>query len=743
VARTKFASEKAVQNWVAGRVAAGTLRDAIDGAERVETALAQSASPNFWPMFPIDYLSRKCNLRAARAVLDSLSALTLITKNSIKLSQTAGPALFADLLYCAEKTSQFVLFEIKNRKAGVRETVTQLLAYEHEIFNHLPLAGHDDVRMVVVSRDFTTLLDHALTGLNTWSRRQVLCLRFDDTRAEPRLVVHIPRAWKAIGQTTLSGESVCTAHLSFQPRADMTIEQIHAVCDTAAALMVREAERRGGSGFVMIVEDCFYPAITTSPFEIFAGVVNPFSFLPAAKTMGFVDASSSALSKYVLDGGVLGDLSIGWNWVSSDGDAAIEYLGAFGTPIWNGFSNWNAFRDVHRWRSVEVTPDRHLMPVSIDFWGILGDYIRDAVRQTSRMQTFMPAYAKPGFDWRHPVLGVALLDDISLTPVVQQGQWQFSTIFAFGVRLGRLTDLTAHYADGDDETRRKMQAEVFWAEVDIIPILYEVLWRYRSASDLTGAPPTIPIGLYDNSKNIAVGVAAFTKWFVEVFIGERQALMQHAFITGLRIHSLFDARFDTLPSDDPTALAIREEAIAAGRDWLKWTAAATISGHADAATVGDEMAAAFGGAIPLNQKKNAVFKAIDALDDAVIIEKPLIEIPRLMDLWHSMLVHTLEPFSPTNLDWDWFEDQVRAARERNVQHPCIRLTPDGRFGVSKLGPDTPPPLRIANPETEVLLWVTEQSGLEVVVRVTWEGLRMGKVAGGLVRAQAARSRRRS
>jgi hypothetical protein len=728
VPKPKFTSEQAVQDWLEALIASGKLHGSIEGSDRVDAALRDSESSEMWPSFPIDYLSRLRNLQAARSVLGSLHGLELISKNNTSISRTKGESLFTDLLYCRPETSQFIIIEVKNQKASVRETVTELLAYEHEILNHIPFAGSKDVLMTVVSREFSPLLDHALTGLITWSRRRILCLQFDDSGTEPRLLLHIPKAWAAVGQDTLSASGIITASLSFDPKDGLTDQQIRAVCETGAALMVREAERAGGSGFAMVVHDHLSRRMTQSPYFIIAGVVNPFSFLPEAEASGFVDPSSSVLSRYVLEGGVLGDLSISWNWLSSDDNAAVEYLRGFGRPTWEGLSDWNHFRDVRRWRHDGLTPDRHIMPVSIDFWGVLGDYVRDAVRHTERMKHFMRGFAQPGHDWRYPRLGVLLLDEISIKSVVEKGQWTFSAIFSFGIRLGRLCAITAQFADADEKTTRLMHAGVFWAEADIIAMLHEVAWRYVSAKEITVAPPVIPFGLYDSGEKIVSRIREFAGWFRKEFIGPDLELMHAAFITGLNSYALFDPQFIAAGSD-PSMIPIRENAIAQARDWLKWTAVSATGTHFKAKAIAAAMKSAFGKAIPVDRGKNAALAAIDKLDDAVLIDKLFETIPQLVDLWHPQLSHTLGPLSTNERDWDWYEDQIRAARARGEKYPCIVLSAGGQIGIGVLPLDAVgTALKLLDPEKEVL-FVNNETFAEFTMVVTWESLRAGAVLG--------------
>ena len=725
--RPEFSTEQKVQDWLEATASGPGLRSFIKGTSAIETTLKQSGSPDFWPTFPIDYLSRLANLRAAKSVMGSLGGLTLVAKNTKNLSAAKGEQLFTDLLYCNEETSTFVVIEVKNQSGSVREAVTELLAYEHEILNHVPFSGSDDIKMVVVSREFSTLLDHAVTGLNTWTRRRVLCLRFDDTDKTPVLHIHIPKAWSAIGQMALPHDGVVTAALSFRPGPNLSDDQVRGVCETAAALMVREAERAGSSGFAIVARDQLYPGYADGPYLILAGVVNPFSFASAAASAGFLESASSPLADYILQGGVLGDLSVAWDWMTSDGGAAKDYLAAYGTASWGSVSHWHSLRAPVRWTASSVTPDRHLTPLSVDFWGVLGDYARDAVKRVGRMRRFKAGLAKPGLDWRHPLLGILLLDEVAGPPVVEAGQWTFSALFSAGMRLGRLLAFGCQFADADEKARMLLTAPLFWAEADAFEILQELAFRYVSAAEITVAPPIVKIGAYEDSKALAASVEALASWVCDHLIGaEGSKVMRDAFVGGLNFYGVFDPQFDATGSN-PHIASVRADAAKIARHWLKLSVVSAFRDDRESEAVRREIEACFATLIPLGDGKDRALSEIDGLDDAVLIEALFEDIPRIVDAWHPQLAHTLGAAGLKGQDWDWFEEQICQARARGEKRPCIAISAGGHIGIATLPSDFPAPV-VTDPQAEVLV-SSNQSSCELILTVKWSDLRSGNVPG--------------
>ncbi|MBC2857985.1 hypothetical protein [Stappia sp. 28M-7] len=724
--RKGFSREQDVQDWLESIVATDMLSEVIDGADGIESALRWTESDEFWPTFPIDYLTRVGNLRAAQRVLGSLHSLELVSKSNRSISQEKRESLFVDLLYCTRATSQFVLFEIKNQKATTREAVSELMAYEHEALNHTPFSSANDIMMVVVSRDFPPLLEHAVTGLNTWSRRRVLCLRFDDSGDNPRLAVHIPKAWSAIGQKGLPSSGMVTAAISFEPRKDLDEGEVHDICSTAVALMVREAERTGGSGFAMVVHNLLYPGMAQGPFLLLVGAVNPFCFLRVAEEGGFVDRANSPIADYVLSDERKHDLAMSWDWLSCDGGAATEYLKGYGRATWESFSTWREIRDVRRWRAPSITMDRHLTPVSVDFWGVLGDFARDLVRHVDRMRNFMPGFARPGMDWRHPKFGVAILDEIALESPIDGGQWTFSAIFALGIRMGRLNAFGAQFAEADDDQRRKLLAAVFWAEADVFGMLHEISLRYISAKEIVEPPPSLSVGRYESGSEVSASFSAFAQWFVDHFIGTDEAFLVEAFITGLRIYAVFDPQFDVFGENADVA-ASREEATGRARHWLKWSVVSALGDGRDARAAALAIKASFGDRIPLAKGKDEAFEAIDGFGSDLLIDKLFLEIPRIMDSWHPQLAHTLAPMALVDHDWDWYQEQILAARARGEKNPCIFLGAGGQLGIGRI-PDEHLAPHVEDWQTHVL-FVDNEAGFEITLVVSWASLRAGNAPG--------------
>lgn len=722
-------TELEIQQWLQTTIAAGELVSRIDGRAQIQEILKQQESPEFWPDFPIDYLTRLRVLETANEMVSELYDLDPISSSKRSISRTKGESLFVDLLYARPEGSKFVAIEVKKDRATAREAVTELLAYEHEIQNHIPFASSRDILLVIVARDFPPLLDHAVCGLVTWGRRRILCLRFTDAVGDPRLSIHTPSSWAAVGQTVLPSNGLQIAHLSVRLKEKLGSDETRAIFETASQLMAREAERAGGSGFVFVADHSFFPGLSQSEYVLIAGALNPYCFLPQAEGFRCAEESDSPISAYLLDETRREDLTISWDWIGIDGDAAATYLRQFGSTSWENFSSWGAFRDSYRWRAKSVTADRYLYPVTAESWGVLGDYMRDVVKHWQRLENFSPGYCKPGIDWRYPWLAVQLLDDLSLPPVVESGQWTFGALFQLGLRLGRHAAYAAQFADADKIQRRKIRPSLFWAEADILRVIEEVRMRFVAAVRLRVKPPVFKVGLYENSAQVRRQTAAFSKWVAEEFIGPKEPLLVSAFATGLEVYALYDP---LIVDDGNEALrTLRVRAVSRARDWLTLTVDAVFAGQMSASSLESlrsSAATAFAEHLSLDGTRAQALGALAELSDSLLVEKLIEAIPEMVDCWCPQLGHALAPISVVLPDWDWFEQQIREHSRRGVENPCILVSAGGQFGVGAIPKGMMQVPTITDPKTQVLV-LLNQSLVRLALRVTWAELRAGKIPG--------------
>lgn len=136
----------------------------VDSIEKLYESLHDEDS---LPSFSIDYFSRKKLISAAKHVVSSLESIQVITTASKNISIDRKEKLFPDLLLLNQEEGKIVILEIKRSIKTVRETLAEMLAYDHEVRNFLPFLSNFEMLFCIVSTEYSTLLNHSITGLTT------------------------------------------------------------------------------------------------------------------------------------------------------------------------------------------------------------------------------------------------------------------------------------------------------------------------------------------------------------------------------------------------------------------------------------------------------------------------------------------------------------------------------------------------------------------------------------------------
>jgi len=116
------------------------LFDLIEDTASLQNLSERDSEVQF-PQFAIDHLSRTKAIEAGASVLDSLEFLELLTGDK-NVSITSGEVMRPDLVCINPERQSVVIFELKKKSQTGRQALTELLAYEQEIKNLLPLIRH-------------------------------------------------------------------------------------------------------------------------------------------------------------------------------------------------------------------------------------------------------------------------------------------------------------------------------------------------------------------------------------------------------------------------------------------------------------------------------------------------------------------------------------------------------------------------------------------------------------------------
>lgn len=478
--------EKELQNFVDKLIVQERLIGSIAGWDEVE-AVALDRMQGSERLLLLDDIVLHRTADAALMVRDRLVELTPVSNDTQSISLDRSERLFADLLYVSPETGTVVVFEIKRARATARETITELLAYEQELRNHLPFSARTDICFVVVSTDYAPLLDHSLSSLITWHGLNILCLEVDDSL---QLTVRLPSGWTSLGQDVIPARHIDTMTLRFTPH-DPHSDPVSTGCllSSALDLIGREADRGGVTGFGFAWENSDYLIDSIEPAGLTVARVNPAGFLGATKADYFLGAvQHSPLHKRVAEFG----RDNHWHPSSPELGAAAQFLAPHGTVRWHRTGSWRDMRSDQRHRSTSPIMDRYAVPVVFNSWGLIGDYTRDLLTNPERLAATCGELAGEVINMHSPEFALKVIDTIAPDEKIPTFgvQW-FSRL---GFRLARLsTYAKAYQLKTDPVVRERIRPLLAWARADLAIPLTE-LQLAASLADTATRPPQLVIG---------------------------------------------------------------------------------------------------------------------------------------------------------------------------------------------------------------------------------------------------------
>jgi len=683
-------------------VDSGRLLGLIDGWEAVEAIDAAAGSDRFDPSLVLDVLIRERWAAAALSIRDQLDEITVVADSRTSISLGSRERLFADLVCVSPSSGSMVIFELKRSRATARETATELLAYEQEVRNQLPFIGRSEVALVVVSSDFSPLLDHALTSLIAWHGLRILCL---EATPDGRYAVRTPSAWTTFGQSGIPADAVEVVDVGVVTHDDLSLEQNAAMLSTALDLIRADGDRDGTTGFAFSWADLLHPGIAVSPCALTVARVNPLAVGQDPISAAFLGPASSPLRAFV----EAADIDE-WTPLSTHLDAAVSFLSGFGSVDIEGWSTWDRDRDERRHRSDGFIRDRRALPLEFVLWGALGDHARALLARPGRASTAHGGLWEPTISLREPNVAMRLIDEVVRTDCgVWLGvQWFASLAFRLG-RLRAYVDMILQ--DPSAKIEHQVAPLLAWAQFDLSALAPDL---EAAAGSYGGgvAPPRLHLGSIDalRSEGLLDRIDELAEW------------VRHELIDGHRIVGrTFDVTLMGAPAldrciemmaPDSGVKAVLPQLVAYARHCIEEIVEATVDDPARWDPMQGLLVDTFG-----SVASGAPETLADRLSDEILLQEFTTGLPRLYDLLIDPL--GLDYDAPTpDLDWDGLRDRMAELAERGLS-AVLETDGGGAFRIALT--DEPIP-RVADPRVDV--WVRVRSGLtSVVVRRSWADLR--------------------
>lgn len=416
-----FSSEAEMQRLIEQLLSDGAFGNAISDRESIDQLAAPA--PDVLPIFAIDRVARAAMLAAARDVLADIDDLTVLTSDT-NISMSRGETLRPDFICISASTSAVYLIELKKSAQTAREAITELLGYEHEIKNYLPFLANHDLNFVLISSEWSTLLDHSATSACAWSRKKLLCLKAGLDNGAITLTPHIPEAWSITGVSAFPRESLQTFQLTLEgPAADEDGDPDPRLF-VAMNLLARSGDRAGAHGFAMLWRDRFDPAGHT--FHITVGGVDTIAFFNAAVDTGMIDRNQGHFTVPFEDAVAAAPRTAPTSLFALVRGIRplIEELASV---TMEAFFDWETARETYLCRAE---------PISFEFWGMLGDHARAYLTNPAVRGYRMSLLDGGKMDWTHPLLGLFLLQSFRGNQFLRDGEIHLSDAFALGSALG-------------------------------------------------------------------------------------------------------------------------------------------------------------------------------------------------------------------------------------------------------------------------------------------------------------------
>lgn len=697
--------ESEIAKWLVDLIERGALTDAIGDVSSIEAAIESFNQRASIPAFGFDHLSRNANVRAADTVLRNLEPLEIVAVDQ-SISLTIGEVLRPDLLCFNRETRTLVVFEIKRDKLTERQAVTELAGYEQELRNALPFLGSFDVNFVVVSSQWDTLLEHAVSSLNTWSGKRCLALRVSTDQTPFCLSCLVPDAWHLRGGDGLPAEVLQTIDVYLYEDFDDFREEkrIPATIFTAINVIARSGDRSESHGFVMLWRD--HAGLGKGRWGLTLCGVDPIAMHAWCSRHGLPIRSSTLtdyLAKHADDFPARPPSSI-----FKIAEDSFQVLRDRFDPQFETECAWDTKLSLLR---------RRALPVHFEFWGVLGDYVRELICHQEVRERYMPFIENNELDWTHPMVAMPMLGSISGDLPFPDGLIRCSDAFEAGVTLG-LHETLATIAQQSEEEARKLAALLEWTLIEAMRVAIEMAEIYRTSAQVHEPPPA----LSSAPARRASSVSDLCIWVMEHLIGAENSVHQEFFALGRWGASYFS---DWLhEQEQKTFLSAHAEVLAAKMRAML----IEVFADSDAPDSNPASAPALHGflcqvATTSTTSETLRLSSLDTIRAVDLLSAFRAHGSRWLDEVVPAVFHTVAEMPDVVYDWEGMRRSARKIFESGCKWPAVILSQNGKWGLGEVDlrfRTILPPL--ADPDVEVY-FIDLKAAASISVKMTWVELR--------------------
>jgi hypothetical protein len=704
--------ENEFSDWLVKLIREDRLFNVIVGKSEIEELASVASQEDFIPAFTSDYLSRTACIQSANYVLDQLSFLEIIAVNK-SISISSGEVLRPDIIAFNPEQRTIVIFEIKRDVLTERQAVTELMAYEHEIQNNFPFLSNFEMCFVVVATHWSTLMDHAVASMVTWSNKQCLAIHLKTENAVRELHCRLPSAWSLLGSIGIPPQAIQAVDLVlYEEGANAETNGPPPSVFTAAQMIVRNGDRANSHGFLMLWQDC--AGMSGVRWVLTISALDPLVFfflsrdssnpikLRDSKMSAFFEERSSDLSYGMLPSSAM--------MIARD---AIEILKPEFSPQWEGLMTWDEKIASHRKRAV---------PLYFEFWGKLGEYIRHFVGLPAVRKCLMPYIHSGEIDWTAPEVAIPVIEDLAGRRPLKDGLIRCSDAFEIGESLQLLLFL---YKNRPNTQNEPWHAYLRWCELHVLQICIELVQVYYVAKRINVPPPPISF----HSERCVEAVEEIIKWVDGNLIGKSELVIRLAYNIGLHCSVILDPSFSELhPLEDLKKLRCKaaEQVRSLVALILMRYNLAIDEGNASSEhkkwykSIRKVVCLAPG--IVLSDEKTVRAALASTSDQTILASVKELFLPAADAMFPPLYINFASN-AVVKVDWDWLKDGVTRMFKSGEKRPAVIRQCSGVLGTGPLqGPPYTMLVEISDPAKEVY-FLDHGAALSIAVKMTWDELR--------------------
>lgn len=281
-------------------IEAGNLADHISNFEEY----VSEDKGNYQENFCIDSLVHENHLAAIKTVLESLHGLSIISSDQ-NISKTNSEVLRPDFLTFDHETSKMIVFELKASVQTERQALTELLAYDAEIKNTVPLLHETSILYVLLATEWSTLLNHSVQQLNCWTNKKILPLLVTlSEKDELELKIVGTTAWDNSLISTLNKDcfDALTLYAYQYEDSDLDLEEREKLTQTALQMIINESNKENLCGYLCLWRDTHPISYASGGLHITFVYLNPFKLFPKVLSAGaHLKKKKSKIESFILE----------------------------------------------------------------------------------------------------------------------------------------------------------------------------------------------------------------------------------------------------------------------------------------------------------------------------------------------------------------------------------------------------------------------------------------------------------